>query len=250
MPFQSPTSRLPNGVTNAGPQQTMGAYGAPDPTWAHEYKNDFDTYLASDWTVTVLNSTTRALTPGAGGRFLVTNTAGIADLTYMQLVAAGFNLPPTNGGREVFFKFAGRISSVANTVFHAGLIMTSTTPATANDGLFIIKPTGSGAFILRSRIGGVSTDAAFPATALAVDATDFEIGFHVDPAGNVEAFFNPTTGAPPAVPVSGVTVPGAIAKLLAPGLTTANLTVSFGLLNSTATGHTLNVDYVVAAQER
>lgn len=250
MSFETPTTRSPFGLTNAAPQQTMGKYGAPDPTWAHEYKNDFDTYLASDWTVTVLNSTTRALTPGAGGRFLVTNTTGIADLTYMQLVAAGFTMPTTANPKDAFFKFRGKISSVANTVFHAGLIMTSTTPVAANDGLFIHKPTGSGAFFLKSRIGGVETSVAFPSTMVAVDATDFEVGFHVAANVDVEAFFNPTTGAPSYAPVSGTTMPGRVAVLTAPGLTTANLAVSFGLLNSTAAAHTLNVDYVVAAQNR
>ena len=250
MPFPATTTRSPTGLTNASAGQTMGSAGYLDPTWGHMYCNDFDTYLASDWTVTVTNSTTRALAAGPGGRFLVTNTTGAADLTYMQLTTAGFNFPAAGAGRDVFFKFKGQLDSVANTVFHAGLIMTSTTPVSANDGLFIHKPTGSGAFFLRSRIGGVETAVAFPATALAVDATDFEVGFHVSPTGDVEAFFNPGTGAPNQVPVSGTTIPGRVAALYAPGLTTANLAPSFGILNSTGAAHTLNVDFIVAAQSR
>lgn len=247
MSFYSPSTRMPMGVTNAHPVQTMGAYGAPDPTWAHQYVNDFDTYLASDWTVTVTNSTTRALTAGVGGRFLVTNTTGAADLTYMQLVAAGFAINPC---KDVFFKFKGQIDSAANTVFHCGLIIPSTTPVSANDGLFILKQTGAGTLILRSRIGGVSTDVAFPASAVITDATDFEVGFHVTASGDVEAFFNPTTGSPNQVPVSGVTLPGRLLTMIAPGLTTAVLAPSFGLLNSTGAAHTLNVDFIVAAQSR
>lgn len=247
MSFYSNVSRSPFGRTNTHALQTMGAYGADDPTWAHQYANDFDNYVATDWTVTVLNSTTRALTPGVGGRFLISNTTGAADLTYMQLATAGFAVNPC---RDVFFKFKGQVDSAANTVFHAGMVIPSTNPVAATDGLFIHKPTGSGAIFLRSVIGGVTTSVAFPASSVILDGVDFEIGFHVTSSGDVEAFFNPTTGAPSYQPVAGTTLPGRVLTMMAPGLSTALLTPSFGILNSSAAVHTLNVDFVVVAQAR
>ena len=64
---QFPTTRMPNGATNAAPWQTMAAAGLLDPTWAHLYSNDFDTYAAGDWTATVVGSGTQALQAADGG---------------------------------------------------------------------------------------------------------------------------------------------------------------------------------------
>ena len=43
--FNSQTTRIPDGVTNAAPWQTFANAGVLDPSWAHVYHNDFDTYL-------------------------------------------------------------------------------------------------------------------------------------------------------------------------------------------------------------
>jgi hypothetical protein len=250
---QSLTSRFPNGVTNATDYQTMAAAGIPDPSWAHVYHNDFDTFAAGDWTITKTGTGTVALAAGDGGQLLLTNTTGAADAIYMQLVAAGFKLV---AGKDVFFKFAGTLSAVVNDVFYAGLLATTTTPGSTQDAVYINKPTGSAALQLVTVIGGVSTTVAFPAAAIPVAGTAFEVGFHIDYLGNVEAFFNPTTGAdwqqlnPTSSSAGAMTARGAVVRSQAPSLTTANLNVSFGLLNSTGVANTLSVDYVTAVRNR
>lgn len=237
------TTRMPNGVTNAAPGQTMADAGTPDPSWAHVYHNDFDVYLASDWTRTTVGAGTSALAAVDGGQLLLTTTTGAADAVYHQLVAAGFKLV---AGKEAWFKFRGVLSDVTNSVFHAGLIMTSTTPVTANDGVFISKPTGSGALQLNCRIGGVATVTAFPAACVLTAATEFEVGIHIDTNGMVEAFYNPTTG-PMWQQTPVVRGPVAVSS---PSITQVLLTPSFGILNSTGAARTLGVDYVTAVRNR
>jgi len=250
---QSLTTAMPNGLTNAASYQTMAQAGIPDPSWAHVYHNDFDTFLASDWTITKTGTGTTALTAGDGGLLLLTNTTGASDAIYMQLVAAGFKLV---AGKDVFFKFVGTLSAVVNDVFYCGLINTTTTPATPADGVYIIKPTGAAALQLVTMVGSVATTVNFPATAIPVAGTQFEVGFHIDYLGNVEAFFNPTTGAdwqqldPLSSSAGAMTTRGRVAASIAPSLTTANLNVSFGLLNSTGVANTLTVDYVTAVRQR
>jgi hypothetical protein len=254
---QSLTTNNPNGVTNAALYQTMAQAGILDPTWAHVYHNDFDTYAAGDWTVTKVGTGTAALAAVDGGQLLLTTTAGAADAVYNQLTAASFKV---GGGKDVFFKFSGILSEITNSVIYAGLIATSATPISAADGVFISKPTGSGALQLNVVVGGVSTVVAFPAACAIVAATAFELGFHIDYLGNVEAFFNPTTGAdwqqldPTSTSAGAMVTRGRVAAVanaaITNGLTTAVLNPSFGLLNSTAVARTLGCDYVTAVRNR
>lgn len=246
MPFGSATTRMPAGVTNAAAWQTMGNAGAPDPTYYHQYANDFDTYAAGDWTVSLVGTGTQALQAGydGGGLALVT-TAGAADADYMQLVQAGFKLV---AGKEVFFKWAGQIQTDLNEFFYAGLIAKTATPLAGNpDGLFLRKSPG-GTVQLIGATGGVTTvlaDTGFTPTL----ATDFEIGFHVDVQGNVEVFYNPTTGNNPISAAAGVPR-GRVAAAYGPSLPASVLTPSFGLLNNSAVARTLITDYIVAARAR
>lgn len=245
MAFDNQTTRLPNGVTNAAPWQTMGAAGIPDPSWAHVFHNDFDTYAAGDWTVSLVGTGTAALAAVDGGQLLLTTTAGIADADYLQPVVASFKLLAAT---DTYFKFSGVLSDVMNCVFYAGLIAKSATPLAAADGVYIAKPTGAAALELRCVIGGVTTTVPFPATAIPVAATPFEIGFHIDYQGNVEVFFNPTTGM--SFPAAAGSARGRVASVTGLALTQVLLCPSFGILNSTAAARTLGVDYVTAVRER
>lgn len=250
---QSLTTNNPNGVTNAAVYQTMAQAGIPDPSWAHVYHNDFDTFAAGDWTITKTGTGTVALTPADGGQLLLTNTTGAADAIYMQLVAAGFKV---GGGKDVFFKFAGTLSAVILDVFYAGLLATTATPGSTQDAVYILKPTASAQLQLVTVIGGVSTIVNFPTVCIPVAGVPFEVGFHIDYLGNVEAFFNPTTGAdwqqldPTSSSAGAMTTRGRVAASFTPSLTTAVLNPSFGLLNSTGVANTLAVDYVTAVRNR
>jgi len=72
-------SRFNNGVTNVGKNHFAANFKAMVPTKYHQYFNDFDTYVAGDWTVTAVGAGTQALTDGDGGLLLRTNAAADND---------------------------------------------------------------------------------------------------------------------------------------------------------------------------
>jgi hypothetical protein len=248
--FDSTTTRFRSGLTNAAPWQALAASGCEDPSWTHQYHNDFDTFYATDWTATVTGAGTQALTPADGGALLLSNTSGIADATYMQLKNASFQLL---AGKAVFFKFNGTLSDVINDVFYCGLLNTSTTPLTATDGIYIKKATGQAGLTLNTVIGGVTTTVPFQTPEVLVAGTAFEVDFMVDYLGNVAAFFNPTTGDSTPITAANAAAGqarGRVAAIYAPSLTQVLLNPSFGLLNSTAAARTLQVDYVTVLRNR
>lgn len=248
--FDSLTTRMPNGVTNADPWQTMAAAGYPDPTFAHVYSNDFDDYTAGQWTVTLVGTGTQALTDGDGGNLLITNTTGAADATYMQKANGTFQAAL---GKQMFFKFAGQLSAVSADVFFCGVAQKgATTIASITDGIYIAKATGQTGLTLNVVSNSVTQTVALPSTCVLTAATYFELGFMVDVLGNVAAFWNPTTGWTATIAAQNGQARGRVAALYAPTLprSNINLSPSFGLLNSTGVANTLTVDYIVFGKDR
>lgn len=251
------TTRTPTGTTNAAVWQTMANCGSQDPTWVHEYFNDFNTFVTTDWTITLTGTGTSALTPFDGGALLSTTTAGATDANLYQLAAASFKIGSTVAPpKDTFFKYAGQLSAIVNSAFYCGLIATSATPLTAADGLFISKAAGSGALVLVSKIGGVTVNYPFPAYCTIVNNVYFEVGFHVDPLGNIEAFWNPTTGDNPvnyAQAIAGQPI-GSVIKVQQTGaaslVTAAILNPSFGIVNASAASQTMTTDYIVVERHR
>lgn len=257
--FDSLTTRIPNGVTNAAPWQTMGAAGTPDPSWSHLYHNDFDTFNAADWSFTRVGTGTAALTPNDGGTLTIANTAGAADSTVMQLSVASFLLKQ---GKAAFFKFAGTLSEVTNNTTFIGLAQAGATSyATITDGIGILDIPGSSLLNLVSIRGGVATTRSFPVPEVYIAGVPFELGLSVDAQGNLAAFFNPTTGFNP-ISASASAIGqsrGRVAALYGivtpqqatPNVLTQVLLAPFvAFTNATAVTRTLLVDYITVSRER
>lgn len=240
--FASTTTNFPGGVTNAATYQAMGEACTPDPSWSQMYHNEFNTFIATDLTTTLVGTGTTALVAESGGVLLCTTTAGATDANYYQLPTAGFAI---TAGSQLFFKCRMKLSEVTNCAVHAGLIQASATPQAANDGLYFFKASGAATWVLRSSVGGVNTDTPLPTSLLAVAATWLEVSFYYD-GSNVAAFFTPTTG--PTVPSSTALV-GYCAKVAAPTLTAVILAPSFGILNASAVARTMRVDYMTVSNE-
>lgn len=241
--FTSPTTNFPGGLTNAAPYQAMAQARTPDPSWSQLYHNEFNTYIATDLTTTLVGAGTTALAAESGGVLLSTTSAGAADANYHQLPVAGFVITAQS---QLFFKCRIKLDSLLSTVY-AGLIETSATPLAPQNGLFFVKAAGVGTWVLRSIVAGVTVDTALPAALLSVVNTWAEVSFYYDGQGNVAAFFNPTTG--PSEPASTAPV-GYVAKYSpAAGFTSAVLAPSFGHRNATAVARTMRVDYITASNE-
>ena len=224
-----------SGVTNVGTDSTLGKLKAPAPHKYHTYFNDFDTYLASDWTITTTEdgtgSATEALADGDGGLLLVTNAAGDNDHDFFQLVKEGYKY---EAGKQLAFHMRFKTNDATQTDIVAGLQLTDTSPLDVTDGIFFLKADGAAtiSFIVEKN----STQSTLTLPNSLADDTFMTLGFVYDPKDQKFHVFQNDVLA------------GTVVSTNAPD--DEELTVSFGIQNGAAAAKTLTVDYIGASKER
>ena len=229
------TTHFTSGVTNVGTDSTHGKLKAPAPHKYHQYFNDFDTYLASDWTITTTEdgtgSASEALADGDGGVLLVTNAAGDNDHDFFQLVKEGFKF---ESGKQIGFHVRFKTNDATQTDIVAGLQLTDTTPLDVTDGIFFLKSDGAAtiSFIVEKD----STQSTLTLPNSLADDTFMTLGFIYDPKDQKFHVFQNNVLA------------GTVVSTNAPD--DEELTLSFGIQNGAAAAKTLSVDYVGAYKER
>lgn len=227
-------TRFTSGVTTAAKTQALGMFGMPDPTEWHVFFDDFDRYVAADWTITTTEagagSATEALTDADGGVLLITNDAADDDADFFQKVGESFKF---ESGKRTFFKARFKVSDATQSDFVMGLQITDTTPLDVTDGVFFQKDDGDTDLDFHVEKNSTATDAT--AIATVADDTYLTVGFHYDGKSAIEVFVDDvkvTTVATTNLPDDEV------------------LTVSFGVQNGAAAAKTMSVDYIFVAKER
>ena len=229
------TTHFTSGVTNVGTDSTLGKLKAPAPHKYHQYFNDFDTYLASDWTITTTEdgtgSASEALADGDGGVLLVTNAAGDNDHDFFQLVKEGFKF---ESGKQIGFHIRFKTNDATQSDIVAGLQLTDTTPLDVTDGIFFLKEDGAAtiSFIVEKD----SSQSTLTLPNSLADDTFMTLGFIYDPKDQKFHVFQNNVLA------------GTVVSTNAPD--DEELTLSFGIQNGAAAAKTLSVDYVGAYKER
>ena len=229
------TTHFTSGVTNVSSDGSLGKLKAPAPHKYHSYFNDFDTYLASDWTITTTEdgtgSATEALADGDGGILLVTNAAGDNDHDFFQLVKEGFKY---ESGKQLAFHVRFKTNDATQSDIVAGLQLTDTTPLDVTDGIFFLKSDGAAtiSFIVEKD----STQSTLTLPNSLADDTFMSLGFVYDPKDQKFHVYQDNVLA------------GTVVNTNAPD--DEELTVSFGIQNGAAAAKTLSVDYVGAHKER
>ena len=226
------TTRFPNGVGNVRSDNTLGLMGQPDPTKFHSYVNDFDTYAATDWTVTAVGTGTSALVAGDGGLLAVTTSAAAPDSRATQLAIASFSF---TAGKNMFFKIGCQLDNVALSIFQAGLIVTDTTPLDATDGIYFQKAGGTANLDIYVR-RDATTGNRQQLNVAQVQTGFNSYGWAYDGKSTVTFFVNDL--AVGSIPVDSVNSPD------------TNLALSFFIGNNSAAARVLTVDYIFAAKER
>ncbi len=231
--IQGHATRFSYGVTNASPGTNLANMGQLDPTLFHSYFNDFDTYLASDWTVTETGTATQALTAGLGGWLLISNSAADNDASFSQLTTATFQ--PTSGKR-LFFKARFKVSDATESDLQIGLVLTDTTPLDATDGIYFQKDDGDAQLDIYVRKNATTGSNSSTNIATVVSDTFMTVGFEYDGKETVYAYVdNVLVGS---LDASSDYLPDTL------------LAVSFGIQNGAAAAKTMTLDYIFAAQER
>jgi hypothetical protein len=224
-------TRFPNGVTNVGEDSPFADLTMPAPTKFHTYYEDFDYYVAANWTVTETQAgATQALTDGDGGLLLITNTAADDDLVALQKVGESYRFA---SGKELFFEARLKVSDATQSDVVIGLQITDATPLDVSDGVFFIKADGSTSVSLLVEKNGTATTTSSVAT-MAND-TFISLGFYYDGASSIQYFVNGV--------VKGTSVTTNLPD-------DEDMTVSIALQNGEAVAKTMTVDYVFVAKER
>lgn len=229
------TTNFPNGLTNNTAQNCLGNMTQPDPTLLHTYFNDFDTYVAGDWTVTETDAAaTQTLADADGGVLLLTNTAADNDLVALQKKGESFTFTV---GKETFFKARLKVSNATQSDFVIGLQITDTTPLAVSDGVYFLKADDAATVDFKVVASSSATTAS--AIATLADDTYYTFAFYYDGVSYVNYYIGTDTLNPTYLGRSVVT-----------NLPTTELTVSFALQNGSAAVRTMSVDYIFAAKAR
>lgn len=231
----SPT-RYPGGISTAARNSTLWNANVPDPTKYHVYFEDFDTFVAGDWTITKTEagagSESNALTDVDGGALLVTNDAADDDNAFFQKVGESFLM---EAGKKAFFKARLKTSDATQSDIVVGLQVTDTTPLDVTDGIYFLKSDGSTTITAICRKNATTGSTSATAGTLAND-TFITLGWFYDGKSSVAVFVND---------VQVTTLDGSSSFL-----PDTEITVSFGIQNGEAVAKTLTVDYLLAGKER
>jgi len=229
------TTNFPNGLTNNTAQNALGSLTQLDPTTVHTYFNDFDTYVAGDWTVTETDSgATQALTDADGGVLLITNTAADDDLVALQKKGESFTF---TAGKQSYFKARLKVSDATQSDFVIGLQITDTTPLAVSDGVYFLKADGAATVVLK--VIASSTATTTSAIATLSNDTYYTFAFYYDGVSYVNYYLGTDTLNPTYLGRSVVT-----------NLPTTELTVSVALQNGEAVAKTMSIDYIFVSKER
>lgn len=233
-------TRFNNGVTNVTKQDPLGMYLANAPMLVHSYFNDFDTYAAGDWTVTVIGTGSNALVAGEpGGALASTNSAADNDGVQYQLTAATF-VPVA--GKRAWFKARFKVSDATQSDLLIGLAALDTTLLGATggdgvtDGIFFAKDDGSTSLYVSCQKN--TTTGQTQATGIATLANDtyLTVAWYFDGQSEVAYWVNDVQQGH----LDGTST----------YLPDTPLSLSVALLNGEAVAKVLTVDYLFAAVER
>jgi len=235
-------TRFPKGITNVTTDKPAGNYGYPDPSIWHSYFDDFDYYLASNWTITAVGTGTSALTDENGGVLLITDSAADNDGRQHQKVGESFLL---TAGKKALFKARFKVSDVTQSDLLIGLAILDTTLLGATggdgvtDGIFFYKDDGAATLNISCQKDATTGQLQATSIATLVDATYIEVAWYYNGNQSIEYFIDNVKK-------------GTLALTDAPAtyLPDTELTISFALLNGEGVAKTMSIDYILAAIER
>ena len=248
-----PPLNVYSGFTPDNNFQPLNDCGVGNPFFYHSQADDFSPYRAGDYTSTSTGTGAAAMaqTPGDGG--LIAGASGTtAGAVGIQSTDAGFtvNSPP----KKVFFEARANLSNVtdAGITLVAGLVQAAAA-GVPTDGVYF-KYVNT-VWTINSAVASVVTSVTLPAAALTeVNAANFDFAFFITRSGDILAYLD--TQLVGFVPQSQLTTPnnpqntGAVSRILAPTLTTANLAPGIWIVQTGANARTLTVDFMGAFKER
>lgn len=228
-------TRFPNGVSTAAESALFADFPAPNPLRLHTYFNDFDTYVAGDWTITSVDGggdsgEVYALADLDGGVFSVTTNDADNDAEFFNKDGESFLF---ESGKKLWFAARFKVDDATQSDLVFGLQITDTSPLDVTDGVFFQKDDGDTNIDFHVEKNNTATSST--AVTTIADDTFIALGFYYDGDSAIYVYVN---------------------DVLTTKVATTNLpddevlAVSFGVQAGEAATKTLSVDYIFAAKER
>jgi len=224
-----------------------GRDGAPKMDF-HEWVNDFDFYLATDWVITETGSGTRAIAQAKDGILVVTNAAADNDVNSLQArqVASGQVAEDWKfvAGKKLLFETRFKVSDATQSDLVIGLHITATTPVASapSDGIYFRKDDGDRLIDLygvKNSTGSTATGVLGQSGYL-TDDTYTTLAFYYDgktaaQGGTISAWQDGVNFG--SIPLTNV-------------VDDEELAISFAHQNGEAVAKILSLDYIRVIQER
>lgn len=225
-------TRFPNGLSTRKSTDPFGSYTHPDQTDEHRYIDDFNTFTSTQWTNTVVGTSTPALVAGDGGILSIATSATSSDSSFLQRVPESYSFET---GKPMWFGCRVQVSALTS-VMVMGLQVTDTTPEDVTDGIYFLSTTGTGVITAFVRKNATTGSASVTCGTLVAGAYT-ELAWYWDGKDTVSFFQDrKQTGS----------ITGVAANYL-PDTTT---TISFGLRTTSAAIKTMLCDYFFISKSR
>lgn len=224
----SPT-RFPGGLVNAAKSNSLGMFGALDPSRYHLYWNDFDVYTAGDWTETATGASTVTIADADGGIGRITTAALENDGIFIESQGESFLMET---GKKAWMKARFALGDAIQSDFIIGLHSTDITPLDATMRFAFISEDGSASLFFNSDDNTTDVDSASLVTL--ADDVFVSVGLYYDGATTVDLYVNDVITDR----MESVGVPG------------AEMAIGLGYLNGAAGAETTDIDYLLIAKER
>jgi hypothetical protein len=238
--------RYPSGVSIEKPGHPMADLPIPNPSKLSLYYNDFNTYLASDWTVVAGGAGSGvALSAGVGGVVtLTTATSGTESISGNPSFNFTAGTSAVQGLRTWFESNVTLDATVANPDYAVGLMKGTPGLTSPTDGVWFTKATGATVWSLVIKAtAGSTTTIALPASTVPTASQIVDLAFLFDGSKNIlYVYFNKAL-------IGTVGTGGSLGTSLA-NLPASTILCAPAAANvfHTATS-TLGLDYITAACE-
>lgn len=220
-------TNLENGITNRNAADLFGSMGQLDPTKFHSLMEDFDKYLAADWTVSEVGVGTQALINSLGGQLRLTTAGADDDNGFLIKVGEGF--APT-ASLPSYFRARCSVDDATESDLVVGLA--DGVGLTPNNGIIFRKDDDDTALSVIIRSG--SADVAIATGIADIGTSLFTAEWYWD---GIDRVYYGVNGAP-------------LGFLDASTLPVGILAPSFGIQAGQAAALVGDFDYIFAADER
>lgn len=223
-------TNLENGVTNRNAADLFGSMAQLDPTRFHNYMEDFDYYVAGNFTISGAGAGTQALADVDGGVLRLTTAGADDDAEFLIKNGEGYSIEAAQN-RKVYFRTRVSLDDATDSEVIAGL--GDTAGLTPNNGIFFRKSDGSTTIdiIVRSGSAQIAGDAVATITTAFFTAEWFWDG--------IDRVYYGVDGTPIGfLDLNGLALP------------VGELAPSFGVQAGAVAALVGDFDYIFAAKER